>query len=92
METPRRDNDRAQARPSARDRRSWADAWLLERNVPTRRSLSGPVGGRLLRSTSWRLWPLTTRRLMVRRVRYCAGRVCIPAISWNGAGPVTRAR
>jgi hypothetical protein len=64
METSRRDNDRAQARPSARDRGSWAGAWLLERNVPTRRSLSGPVGGRLLRSTSWRLWPLTTRRLM----------------------------
>jgi hypothetical protein len=27
METPRRDIDRAQARPSARDRRSWAGAW-----------------------------------------------------------------
>lgn len=23
---------------------------------------------------------------MVRRVRCCAGRACIPAISWNGAG------
>jgi hypothetical protein len=34
METPRRDNDRAQARPSARDRRSWAGAWLLETERP----------------------------------------------------------
>jgi hypothetical protein len=29
---------------------------------------------------------------MVRRVRCCAGRACIPAISWHGAGPATRAR
>jgi hypothetical protein len=35
METPRHDDDRAQARPGARDRRSWAGVWRwFETSVP----------------------------------------------------------
>ena len=65
---------------------------VLERNVPTRRCPSGPGGGRSPRSTSWRSWPPTTPPPRARRVRCCAGRACIPATSWRGAGPATPVR
>src|SRR5664279_2189676 len=56
-----------------------------------RRCPSVRGGERSPRNTSCGSWPSTPRPTMARRVRYCAGRGCLRATSWCGAGPVTPA-